>query len=304
MRIVNTLSMVFVVCFCGLLNQASAQEIAVCGVGQVGEDWIQSIELEKNSEINLHIDYINRVCELDEKQLSKMQIAAKMVVGRLINMAKQQQQGMIEPGFMPEGGLEQIDEPMEEGNEDEVGDEEIDDDEAAFDEPPMGAVGQIAIAMPAPVLIGVRRNDEFSDEEYLYGRSLSRYPVWTKKVDKILNESQRELLAAAEKERFRVTFESVIERSVSRLTNILFLNEAQAKQFTELCEKKLETQISTEFHGNGQVYDFDGMLYSNTTADEVSGFLSDAQMNRWKVITRHWQVVPMPVEPNLIEEEE
>lgn len=307
-KIVNTLGCVAVVCLCGLFNQAQAQEIAICGVGQMNEDWIQSIELEKNSEINLHIDFINRVCDLDDKQLSKMQIAAKMVVGRLINKAKEQQQGMIEPGFAPvlideEEAIDQV--PAEEG---EV-DDEMNDGEMVVND--FAVEGDAAVAMPMPALVQVgmvARNDEFSDEEYLYGRSLSRYPLWLKKVDKILTESQRELLAAANKERFQKTFDSVIDRSVSRLSNVLLLNEEQVKQFTELCGEKLKQQITTEFHGNGQVYDYDGMLYSNTTADEVSEFLTEAQLNRWKVLTRHWQVVPMNepmvAEPMPVDEEE
>ena len=293
----------FVLTILGMLNQAPAQEIAICGVGQIDENWIESLELEKNSEINLHIDYINRVCKLDEKQLGKLKIAAKMVVGRIVQKAKEQQQGMIEPGFMPV--VPAIEEPVEEPvDESELGvDDEASDSEEA-DEPAAtetNLVVEARMAAPAVVAAPVQLNavqmvarDEFSDEEYLYGRSLAYYPLWNKKVEKILTEEQQELLATAEKERFQKTYQSVIERSVSRLGNVLFLNDEQMEKFTKLCETKLEKQISTEFSDMGQVYDFDGMLYSTTTVDDVAEILTEAQLERWKVITRHWGV-PAPM---------
>ena len=297
MKIGNTLGLIALAFFGVMLSQASAQQIAICGVGQIDENWIESLELEKKSEINLHIDYINRVCELDKKQLSKLQIAAKMVVGRVIEKAKKQQEGMmVEPmPFIEEGEME-IEEPEAEIDEPEAEVDEVQDDiendlenqDPPADLPAFAAPARLNVQLIAnPVQAG-----DFTDEEFIYGKSLAYHPVWKKNVDKILTDAQKEAFETAEKERYKQTHQSVIDRSVTRLANILFLNDEQVEKFTELCNKKLEKQIKTEFSGMGQVYDFDGMLYSTTTADEVAEILSEAQLERWKVITRHWQVMP------------
>lgn len=292
MKIGKTFGLIALAFFGVMLSQASAQQIAICGVGQIDDSWIESLELEKKSEINLHIDYINRVCELDKKQLSKLQIAAKMVVGRVIEKAKKQQEGMmVEPmPFVEEGEMEieeaEIEEPDQiEELENEVEGENLD---APVAEPALAAPAIAAVQMIAnPVRVG-----DFTDEEFIYGKSLAYHPVWKKNVDKVLTDAQKAAFETAEKERYIQTHQSVIDRSVIRLANILFLNDEQIAKFTELCNKKLEKQIKTEFSGMGQVYDFDGMLYSTTTADEVSKILTEAQLERWKVITRHWQVIP------------
>lgn len=298
MKIGNTFGFIVLACLGLMISQASAQQIAICGVGQMDDNWIESLELEKKSEINLHIDYINRVCELDDKQLSKLNIAAKMVVGRIIEMAKKQQQGVIQPvPFAGEdlGGEAPIEEgaeaPVEEAAGEEATDDLVNEVQVEDLDAPVAAPA-MAVPMPAvQVMVNPAGMDDFSEQEFIYGKSLAYYPLWNKKVDKILTESQREALAKAEKERYMQTHQSVIERSVIRLSNVLFLNDEQIEKFTELCNKKLEKQIKTEFSGMGQVYDFDGMLYSTTTSDEVAKILTEAQLDRWKVITRHWQVV-------------
>lgn len=299
MKIGNTFGFIVVACLGLMVNQASAQQIAICGVGQMDNNWIESLEMEKKSEINLHIDYINRVCELDDKQLSKLNIAAKMVVGRIIEKAKKQQQGMIEPavpvpaGVDGEGGLIEIEErPEETGELPLEADEDAEVENAVQDLDAPAAAAAPAVQLIAPVQIAVNGPgmNQFTDEEFIYGKSLAYYPVWNQKVEKILTESQREALAKAEKERYLQTHQSVIDRSAIRLSNILFLNNEQVDQIRELCNKKLENHIKTEFSGMGQVYDFDGMLYSTTTAKDVAEILTEAQLERWKVITRHWQV--------------
>ena len=284
MKICGAMSLFVLTLFGCWINGAAGQEIAICGTVP-DENWVATVELEKTSELKIHLEYINRICKLDAKQHIKLDVAAKMVVNRIVKKAEQQQEGMMGPGMIDPGfnggpipEFEDVEFLIEERGpnvdqetgEEQIGDLQVDEVMDNNQDPSMG--------------------QEYvpSDEDYLYGTPLMNHKLWKSTVAGVLTKEQNQRLADADKARFERTYQVIVERTALRIANTLYLDPEQSKKFSELCHAKMRTEVENEYARSGQVYDHDGMIYATTTAEEVSKILTETQMKRWEVLTRHW----------------
>lgn len=250
--------------------------------------------------MRIKIDDMQRVCELSDDQVKKLELASKGAVGLAMEKWKkqmEQMQGQMfgQVQFMDvavAGGVavRAVDDApaAEEPEEPEAAQEELKlAQETEPDEPAAeGAADAVAIAPAVPMMPAMAFGGMWGAGPGAGAGGLAaavNEPVWIKTVDKVLMPEQVKAYKKALADRTAFRRKATLQDVLASLDDQLLFSPAQREQLGKL----IDTTMGAQFEApRGDGMGFAAMFLSQTlqqiSAEKVQGFLSKPQVDRWQ----------------------
>ena len=153
---------------------------------------------------------------------------------------------------------------------------------AQFQDPPPLPPVAVDMIDVAPPVVGVNFGWQAFGNMQAEASLVGQQEIWLRAVENTLTDEQKANWQKVAARRFAIRQQALVDMCVSRMDEHLLLADDQREKLTELLKKQYAKQIQQMFPpGNALMQIPASSLMAMIPADQVNGFLSKAQMNRW-----------------------
>ena len=272
----------------------------------------------------IRIEEMKRACQLTEQQAKKLEVAAKGAVEQVMQKRRNEQQNQVQP-FRARFGAPARAIAVEQRLMKAAGArakkaaekakravEELAKRAAVAAKQAVEKVAKKAFIapdppealMPIPARAAWMRPMQVWQMDAQGFASVAKEPVWTKTVETLLTEKQKNALGAATAQRAAFQHEAAVNQIVATLDRELLLGAAQREAFTALVREAIgkpnaDRRLDGKWLPPGFVLQMRNPQVMNVVRgvawEKVEGILNRAQLARWKALSPTAVPIERPV---------